>query len=535
MDKVKEIIGHIQKYHFWILCGLVMIMGFISWYMAKSNLDAQTQANVTKIKATETEIKAVQSFPDHPNDQFTVGMDRIIIPYSHQVGIGWKKRYEQQKEYLVWPQSLIDDAEGFLDQVKDLRPIEKVPYPTPKEKEIPTTYLTVYRNFITLELPKLAKTIGAKWRVATGGDDAATGVPSGPRPSAFFGGPGGAFAADGGSGTPLAEQDNSVVFWSEENQKQILETHFSFASRNENPSTLEVLYAQEDLWVLQALMQIIKKTNGNVDANYDAAVKEINSLQIGRTARGRMGSVMQIQDKNATPDALGGPGAMPGVAMESAGPGGMTPGPGMIPGPGMPGVPGSGGTGTATGNVTDPAFERYVDTNYNPLSPEILRTAATSTDPTVAINAIAKRIPVRMRLIIDQRRLQELLANCGNHEIPVEVRQVRINCPEGAAGGDSGPSGGGGEFVGSSGGGRSGGGGGLRRLRQGGNPAAGAADAPQNLQEIEVEVYGIVYIYNPVNEQLLGVDAQSTVETTSGSGAPAPTAALPAGVTPSRG
>ncbi len=79
-----------------------------------------------------------------------------------------------------------------------------------------------------------------------------------------------------------------------------------------------------------------------------------------------------------------------------------------------------------------------MDVNYNPLAPESLRTAATSTDPAIAIYAVAKRIPVRLRLYIDQRRLQDLLANCGNHEIPVEVRQVRINCAEGLSSGSGG-------------------------------------------------------------------------------------------------
>ncbi len=279
--------------------------GFGEWYLAKTSLDRETDANVNQIKSKNEEIKTVKNFPDHPNEQFVAGMDRIIQPYSYEVGLGWKKRYDQQVKYLVWPQSLIEEAEGFLDQVKDLRPIEKVPYPTPREKEIPTTYLTVYRNFITLELPKLAQNDRCQmvcsyrfcqWRFSIWP----------PRSGGIYGAPGGAFSLDGGAGAAALEKDNSVVMWSEENQKQILETHFGFASRNQNPTTLEVLYAQEDLWVLQAIMQIIKKTNGNVDANYDAAVKAIDSLQIGRTARGRMGQITPIMDKSAT----GGPEAM---------------------------------------------------------------------------------------------------------------------------------------------------------------------------------------------------------------------------------
>jgi hypothetical protein len=519
MDQFKEFLANVKKYHFWVLCGLVFIVGLVSWYLAKSSLDRETDTNVTQIKSKNEEIKTVKNFPDHPNEQFVAGMDRIIQPYSYEVGLGWKKRYDQQVKYLVWPQSLIEEAEGFLDQVKELRPIEKVPYPTPREKEIPTTYLTVYRNFITLELPKLAQTIGAKWYVATGsaGGDAPTGPP---RSGGIYGAPGGAFSLDGGAGTAALEKDNSVVIWAEENQKQILETHFGFASRNQNPTTLEVLYAQEDLWVLQAIMQIIKKTNGNVDANYDAAVKAIDSLQIGRTARGRMGQITPILDKSATggPEAMSMmPGGAPGMPTEGGAPPGM---PGYGPGMGPPGAPGGSGA-TTPGAEADPVFERYVDVNYDPLAPESLRTAATSADPTVAIYAVAKRIPVRLRLYIDQRRLQDLLANCGNHEIPVEVRQVRINCAEGLSGGSGGAiRAGGGEY-----GGAPSGGGNSRRRPSGMGGVTNQSD--ENTQNVEVEVYGIVYIYNPPNEQLLGIQIGNTGDTTAENGTAPPTAAIP--------
>lgn len=525
MDQFKEFLANLKKYHFWVLCSLVFIVSLVSWYLAKTSLDRETDTNVSQIKSKNEEIKTVKNFPDHPNEQFVAGMDRIIQPYSYEVGQGWKKRYDQQEKYLVWPQSLIEEAEGFLEQVKDLRPIEKVPYPTPREKEIPTTFLTVYRNFITLELPKLAQTIGAKWYVATGsaGGDA----PSGPRPGGIYGAPGGAFSLDGGASGTALEKDNSVVIWSEENQKQILETHFGFASRNQNPTTLEVLYAQEDLWVLQAIMQIIKKTNGNVDANYDAAVKAIDSLQIGRTARGRMGQITPIMDKNASGgvDAMAMPGGAPGLPTEAGAPPGM---PGYGPNNmGAPGVPGSGAA--VPGAEADPVFERYVDVNYNPLPPDSLRTAATSADPTVAIYAVAKRIPVRLRLYIDQRRLQDLLANCGNHEIPVEVRQARINCAEGLSSGSGGAMrAGGGEY----GGAPAASSGGNRRRPAGVGGATG--EQPESTQNVEVELYGIVYIYNPPNEQLLGIQMGNVGETTAEKGTSPPTAAIP-GSTPPRG
>jgi hypothetical protein len=149
--------------------------------------------------------------------------------------------------------------------------------------------------------------------------------------------------------------------------------------------------------------------------------------------------------------------------------------------------------------------------NYDPLPPEKLRSAATSTDPTTAIYAVAKRIPVRMRLVIDERSLPKLLANCGNHEIPVEVRQVRINCPEGQTGGGGGY----GDF------------GGVASRTSPRTSSGTSSNEIQDLNRMDVEVYGIVYIFNPVDEAMLGVQLRDTLDTTSEPRPAPPTASLP--------
>lgn len=326
-----------------------------------------------------------------------------------------------------------------------------------------------------------------------------------------------------GGGLPGQEVDNSVVIWSEANQKHILEVHFPFVSRSERPSTLNVLYAQEDLWVLEAIMCIIKKTNGSADANYNAPIKEISSIQIGPTARGRMGKIIPVQKRQAaTGTAAGGPTSPPPPT--AAPHGQMTP--------------------ATDAEKSDPAFERYVDNDYNPLPVSTLRTAATSTDPKIAIYSVAKRIPVRLRLFMDQRNLSDLLAQCGNFNLPIEVKQVRINCPEGLVSDDTQLGGGGmammppgGGEVGRGGGGMGhmpspGGGAGASRQRRrpaNSQPGIGADEAKVDPNEIEVEVYGIVYIFNPVNEQQLGVELRRSPEASNDKpGAVAtPTAAVP--------
>lgn len=523
MEQVKLFLAGIKRYHFWILCVLVVMVGVGTWWMSVSGLMKDITKNSADIKSKEKEVKNVSSIQNHPNNQYLEEMDKIIAKYKLGIAVGWRTRYQQQEKLLVWPKSL---TEEFIDQVNPLRPIEKIPYPTPPDQELDLKYIEIYRNFITPELPKLAETIGSTWKAEVSSKEGGAGA-SGYAAKAPVGGAGLSRDAEEVEAEP-------IVYWNPQNQQDLLDTHFPFVSRGGKPTTLEILYAQEDLWVLQAIMNIIQKTNRDATANYEAAVKEISSIQIGRTVRGRMGKISPISLAQGA-NAVGGmgPGGAPGASpgMPAPGAGGAGPGaptPGMPAGPGMgsPGMP-----GTTDAKALDPALGRYVDVNYLPLDPTTLRDAPKSDNKDLAIYSVAKRIPIRMRLFIDQRSLNDLLAECGNSSLPVEVRQVRINCPEGLASDDGsaaaggaiggGMMGAGAPKTGGYGGGGAGGAGGGASARRSGRKKGGAGggygeasglgagkESTADPNEIEVEIYGIVYIYNPVNEQQLKVELQ---------------------------
>ena len=193
-------------------------------------------------------------------------MDALISNYAQEVQKGWQMQYDRQAGVLVWPASF---TQGFRDAVDKLRPIEQIPPPpTPIQFDLTLDLRGEYADFIEPELPKLAETIGTFWRASSlgaspfGGGDA----------SGLAGGLAGAMPMPGGtpmagaqvqldaSGNPIV-LDNSIVLWDPANQQEILMTHFGFVARDRRPPTLEVLYAQEDLWVLENIMDIIKATN----------------------------------------------------------------------------------------------------------------------------------------------------------------------------------------------------------------------------------------------------------------------------------
>jgi hypothetical protein len=197
----------------------------------------------------------------------------------------------------------------------------------------------------------------------------------------------------------------------------------------------------------------------------------------------------------------------------------------MAPGMGgMAGMGGMGGMGGATADV-DPLENRYVDVDLNPVQAETARNALTVATATDAILAVAKRMPVRLQLQVDIRRLNRLLAECGNANLPLEIRQVRINPPAGGAGGGGmgggAMAGGGMPMMGNMGAGAGGGapppmggeggmmgggamGGGAMGGMMGGMGRGRVATIAAQSYDVNVELFGLVYIYNPPNQSKLG-------------------------------
>ncbi|MFM7844947.1 MAG: hypothetical protein ACKPEY_12050, partial [Planctomycetota bacterium] len=171
------------------------------------------------------------------------------------------------------------------------------------------------------------------------------------------------------------------------------------------------------------------------------------------------------------------------------------------------------------GGEGDPLEMRYVDVNLLPAKAATLRTALNLTSPQDALLAVVKRMPVRLQLTVDIRKLNRLLAECGNAELPLEIRQVRFNRQGAAAtGGGGGMAGSGmspgaagasmgspGMAPGAAGASMSPGGGAMSGM--GGGPGLGrmgAASSGSENYDIGVEIFGLVYIFNPPNEAKLG-------------------------------
>ena len=91
-----------------------------------------------------------------------------------------------------------------------------------------------------------------------------------------------------------------------------------------------------------------------------------------------------------------------------------------------------------------------------------------------------KLMPIRMSLVMDQRRIPKLLVECANSNMPIEVRRVRILTVAGATG--------------------------MSGMAQ--TPAGGQSEDIGPM-DIPVEIQAWIYIYNPPDEKNLGKGAAS--------------------------
>lgn len=495
MDKIKDI-GFLLfvKHLFWALSLIIVVLGVVFWFMSAGRLKGQYDDHVRELTGKWDEVKRIGS--KAPRDIFNQtshdGMEEQIERRRKEVFLAWQQKYEKQRDVLQWPKALWEVRDAIRQETGGV-PIEQLKIEPGQRDPLIALHREHYRNTIKEALPQLAEMIRANWKPsATTRDTGRLGGIFSGRESSPKSPPRG--SETGGEETPEKEY---VVDWDSGNQTQIQSSHFDWPHADRGlPSTVEILYAMEDYWVLKALMQIIRRTNTDeetgqhADAPHKATIRKIYfidiGIDIGRSGRASAGSVFKLAGE-ATDRGEG----------ETASQG--QPPPPADTGEGL-GARGSG----AVLLENDPADGRYVKKDYTPLPAATLRSAAESDNKEEAYLAVAKRMPVRMRVRMDQRKLNKFLIECGNSDLMLEVKQVRVN-PDGDSvfGGtrrtSSAPRGGGSAFS------------------RNPSPEASNRDNRKVTEfpwDVDVEIYGIIYIFNPPSLKRLGIDEEQVAKFT---------------------
>jgi hypothetical protein len=534
MDQLKPVIEFCKKQYFWILLGVLCLTSIAGFVMTKMALAQELKTQQALIDSKYTSVQEVSGKAStHPNENSHAKMDEIVNNIAADVRKAWELQYKRQEGIMQWPKEL--DYQGdFIPVVEKYKPIESLPFPTTGQDALVNTVRERYRDYVDPLFPKLAKIIGAKWISSTaalgnataasgsgGGIGAPTGMGGGIGAPSMLGGSG----LGGASGGSAADGEKVIVIWPAASQQELMKSVLWWHDTKKPPSTIEILYTQEDFWILEGLMNIIKATNGDVQENFQASIKEIEFIRIGKNAVGRAGELTTLGTTGNTGMGMGmGSTGSSGMLASNDDDGDMDSNAGSsAPAPSMDGMDGmvdGSGEGGATSTAPDPASGRYVDTAFQPIQGDKIRTVVTSgaIDPTDAPLAVAKRIPVRMRFVMDQRKVNRLLAECGNADLLFEVRQVRINTtPFGSGnamgammGGGSGSSGRAGPGLGGADGGMGLGPAGGGDGDEGFGGLMGGGGAPtiaggSKSYDLPVEIYGVVYLFNPVDMNKLGL------------------------------
>jgi hypothetical protein len=420
MDQLKNILQLLKKHLFWLLCLACVVIGMLGWKMASGKLSDEYSKKKSEIAGKFSALVAIQTTENFPNSKWKEEIDKITADQKAKVREAWKRVYDEQSKHLVWPEYLGKD---FASRIK------KTPEGT---LEMPQADLERYMNMIPREYDRLLSIVGVQPLVDTNqeGRGPSRTAPPPPQP-----------------GQPNAAPQEDRVVWDETSQKKLLD---SVRFPEGGASAQVVVLTQEDLWVYQVLLTIIKNVNSG---RVVPPIKKIEKLMIGKEAADQLvaamasGKIEQPKDGEAAAPVDGGQ----QQASEPA----------------------------ADGQKPAPDEGRYLDAEGKPMA------AATLGD------APYKRMPVFIRLTMDQGEIDKLLVECANAPLPVEVNVCRFN--PGATDSSS-----------------------QAQATTYSRGSSGGANTETNPNDVPIELSGIIYIYNPPDATKLGSEAEGAAAATGG-------------------
>jgi len=393
-ENVRPYLDIVLRHHFWMLLPLVPLLVIPLVVMANGRLVSEISAARSEIEGRTAALRGVEGIQPHPNDEWSAEIDRSTKAVKRETFAEWQRFWNEQKPLRSWPTALGAD---FVQRAETLK----------ADGKLPRKLLERYQNSVRPLVRQLPKRMG--------GDDFMVD---------------GVGAVDPNAGRPLMEGEQPrpglPVQWSAEDQKKV------YASFNWStpPTTLQVLLAQEELWVYGVLCDSVARMNQGASGQYNAVIPLVEQLAVGY------------------PAAEDDPGASKGgrifIPTVQAGGGELPPQESFAPGDpaagGRPPNPRFSGAGAPTGaSPEDSAAQApvgsvddglrnwiYVSFDGKPLAgPEV----ATSPDA-----MMSHLMPFVIRAVVDERKLDAWLVDLAKSLIPIDVRQVRVN-PQAGAGG----------------------------------------------------------------------------------------------------
>jgi hypothetical protein len=535
----------VKKYIFWAVLPIGVIAPLVLTSVAVGTVSKAFNDRKTALENQKSEIEKISTDSAHPNEATIADINNCTEDLRGRVVKAWTTMEKDQKERNTWPGEEL--GEPFMAEIERKKFHDPISVPSRE------TYL----NFIEKYLPQLEIYVERRriqyfdegqWREldptenvgSMAQSSADSGMGSGP---GMGGGMSGGFGGTGFSdmsttGTleqilPKGPDGEEIFRYVGKVDWPSPETRTVTTSWERLPRSNEVWYAQEELWVYYALLFVVKESNLKATGPHNAVIKRIANLLIGQQAS----AALAAQSGNRIGKSAAGMDSMMsgGSDSMSSGAGGSDAGAGGLMGE-------SGGMQVARSEedvIKIKKNRRYVDDKGEPL-------AADAESPFGQFN----RMPICLRLIVDQRKIPEILVNCANCPMPIDVLWVRFNpaaqkpfelsaydasVGAGADGGDmgggmsSGGMGGGSDMSSSGMGSGMSSSGGMGGTGTTGGETGGDqiklddVGGPYGSYAIPIEIYGCINIFNPVDTKSLKSPAEETAPPAGGS--PAETSA----------
>lgn len=435
-DSLRQQLAPVIKHHFWILAALTPLLLVPAVFMSAGQLKTTIDREQATIDGHVSTLNAVRGEPDHPNDAWVKTFDGRTQAVRKEILQEWQGFWESQALLRSWPDALGTD---FLASVRAVE--------SGTRSDLQFRDLQRYQNTVPDLVRLLPQRMGCQELMGDTTDGAEGPIRRLPQRRPIGQG-------RDGEESPEASAQLSPLEWKAEDQARLF-TSFVWAKA---PSTTQVLLAQEELWVYGLFCDTINRMNKGAKGAYDASITMVDELAVGYPAAeekpgGRgSGRILGLQDPASAPGVddglppeptteLGreggtGPEGRPphprfsgtaGAADGFEGRGGFGESSPMPSGEQAPGEDGSG----APAPTPDDLLKQwiYVDFSGKPL---------TATELTTVPDAqLVHLMPFVLRVTIDQRQIDRLLADLAASPIPIDVRQVRVN-PSAQVAGESG-------------------------------------------------------------------------------------------------
>lgn len=134
MEKLRAALEVLNKYHFWILCGLIVALSFGSWYWAIANEEKDYGDRQKAIDGTCSLVDKITKNNEHPSPDYIKEIkNRESGTLNSQVANASTRLYHEMRAANPLPQLFADpkDQAGFeaaFDKIwAPMEDIEKLP------------------------------------------------------------------------------------------------------------------------------------------------------------------------------------------------------------------------------------------------------------------------------------------------------------------------------------------------------------------------------------------------------------------------